>query len=44
MELALKKDDIIKFMTRDPQLHVMEILGIEDINPGGLKRKNIQAE
>lgn len=39
MELALKKDDIIKFMTRDPQLHVMEILGIEDINPEGIEKE-----
>ena len=39
MEMSLKKDDIIQFLTRDPQMHVMEILGIEEFNPDWIEKE-----
>lgn len=37
--MSLKKDDIIQFLTRDPQMHVMEILGIEEFNPDWIEKE-----
>ena len=37
--MALKKDDIIKFMTRDPQVHVMEILGYGEFDPEKIEKE-----
>lgn len=35
----MKKDDIIQFMTRDPKVHAMEILGIEEINSEEIEKE-----
>ena len=32
MKTALREDEIIRFMTREPQVHMMEIIGEYDFD------------
>lgn len=32
MKTALREDEVIRFMTRAPQVHMMEIIGVNDID------------
>lgn len=33
MKTALREDEVIRFMTRAPQVHMMEIIGVNDFDP-----------
>lgn len=33
MKTALRGDEVIRFMTRAPQVHMMEIIGVNDFTP-----------
>lgn len=33
MKTALREDEVIRFMTREPQVHMMEIIGVNDFDP-----------
>lgn len=33
MKTALRGDEVIRFMTREPQVHMMEIIGVNDFDP-----------
>lgn len=33
MKTALREDEVIRFMTRTPQVHMMEIIGVNDFDP-----------
>lgn len=33
MKTALREDEVIRFMMREPQVHMMEIIGVNDFNP-----------
>lgn len=33
MKTALREDEVIRFMTRAPQVHMMEIIGEYDFDP-----------
>lgn len=32
MKTALREDEVIRFMTRAPQVHMMEIIGVNDFD------------
>lgn len=32
MKTALREDEVIRFMTREPQIHMMEIIGVNDFD------------
>lgn len=33
MKTAFREDEVIRFMTREPQVHMMEIIGVNDFDP-----------
>lgn len=33
MKTALREEEVIRFMTREPQVHMMEIIGVNDFAP-----------
>lgn len=33
MKTALREDEVVRFMTRAPQVHMMEIIGEYDFDP-----------